>query len=166
MCMYPWFFFLFFTPRVQSLTWDLRYLGGPLSEIMSTLFLPWPTPILTSSAWWTRQLEKKNEYRFFSIRGRDGNGPHYHDLDVCCVLIPRERWKRVEPRTGRSIQIQANYYFLISRPFNRIRCHLRPPFHICCRRFSLDWLLLRWLGGLRHGQNSPFAMHTGPNPFL
>jgi len=59
-----------------------------------------------------RQLPKKNEHRFISVSvtvyaGKDGGMVSYDTFNICCVLLPGDRWKRVEPRTGRTVQVQG-----------------------------------------------------------
>jgi hypothetical protein len=91
---------------------DLRCPGDPLSEEYVRTVPALTHANLDFVGVVNRQLETKNQYRFFSVRvstyaGKDGNRARYDDFDFCCVLTPGERWKRVEPRTGRTIQVQG-----------------------------------------------------------
>ena len=60
--------------------------------------------------------EKQGEHRIFAVSvtayaGKDESGLIYDLFTAVCVLPPGERWKRVEPRPGRSVQVQGNIYF-------------------------------------------------------
>ncbi|KAN0069961.1 hypothetical protein V8E54_012267 [Elaphomyces granulatus] len=60
-----------------------------------------------------RQLPKQDNYRFFSVSmtayaGRTAGTLTYETFNFCCVLPPGDRWKKVEPRTGRTVQVQGD----------------------------------------------------------
>jgi hypothetical protein len=65
-----------------------------------------------------RQLQKKDDHRFFSVSvtayaGRAAGVLSYETFNVCCVLLPGDRWKKVEPRTGRTVQVQGNSHVIL-----------------------------------------------------
>jgi len=60
-----------------------------------------------------RAVERRGDHRLFSIHastyaGKDSTGSKYDHFDVCCILIPSDRWKRVEPRLRRQVQVQGD----------------------------------------------------------
>ena len=72
-----------------------------------------------------RQLPKKKEHRFISVSttvyaGKDGGVVQYETFNICCVLLPGDWWKRVEPRTGRTVQVQGTYTVVSTSPASSI----------------------------------------------
>ena len=71
-----------------------------------------------------RQLPKKNEHRFISVSvtvyaGKEGGMVSYDTFNICCVLPPGDRWKRVEPRTGSLNKINKTCRGLICGDSNK-----------------------------------------------
>ena len=61
-----------------------------------------------------RAVERRGDHRLFSIHastyaGKDSTGLKYDHFNVCCILIPSDRWKRVEPRLRRQVHVQGTY---------------------------------------------------------
>jgi hypothetical protein len=59
-----------------------------------------------------RQLQKRGDHRFVAVSltayaGRAAGVLSYETFNVCCFLPPGHRWK-VEPRMGRTVQVQGN----------------------------------------------------------
>ncbi|KAN0069962.1 hypothetical protein V8E54_012268 [Elaphomyces granulatus] len=58
-------------------------------------------------------LQTKSDHRFVSVSvtvyAGIAAGPMSHEtFDVCCVLLPQERWKKMDPRPGRTVQVQGD----------------------------------------------------------
>jgi len=78
-----------------------------------------------------RAVERRGDHRLFSIHastyaGKDSTGSKYDHFDVCCILIPSDRWKRVDPRLRRQVHVQGTYCYTptplnLSRPLD---CYL------------------------------------------
>lgn len=59
--------------------------------------------------------EKKDDHRIFAVSvtvyaGKDASGFKYNTFTAVCVLPPGDQWKRIEPRPGRSVQVQGNVH--------------------------------------------------------
>jgi hypothetical protein len=68
------------------------------------------------SSVFNRQLQKKHDHRFVSVSvtvyaGKAAGVLSYEPFNLCCVLLPGDRWKNMEPRTGCTVQIQGNSPF-------------------------------------------------------
>jgi hypothetical protein len=63
-----------------------------------------------------RQLRKKHDHRFVSVSvtvyaGRAAGVLSYETFNICCVLLLGDCWQKMEPRTGRTVQVQGNSPF-------------------------------------------------------
>jgi hypothetical protein len=70
-----------------------------------------------------RQLQKKHDHRFVSVSvtvyaGRAAGVESYETFNACYILLPGDRWKKVEPRMGCTVQVQGDligFYFVDGR---------------------------------------------------
>lgn len=59
------------------------------------------------------------DHRVFTVNltsyaGKDASGFKYDTFTFACILPFGERWKRVDPRAGRWVQIQGNFHFPVT----------------------------------------------------